>query len=618
MKISQLFMRTGSSGSASSHLPLAAKGLQMDRTSTQVLNSTLLLLVLISPSLAMAQLTDPTPIATITMDDGALKADPRLSAIVSTHAQSISLKSLLDDWSEQSGIRINIDALDPSSGYLVSAHCSNVRLAAMLDSLYGLLSIRRGEWCWYREGKPGGYAYVLKETPWAKNRSDVYTALRDGLLRDYVRVMRKLAPMSPKERQLHRAELKHTLLDIDEARLNFYFNNESFWNQANFFIGALSESQQIAALSGQSVSVNLHELPEDVYNYYHLTHLHSKTQIQNPDGTYSDVPEPDSVSITSSLPNVRLGSLAPAIILSKGAHISTSWMGSGTLETAIRAAIERAWHLPADETGNVESATTLVGVVDKPKDKQDANLAQLEPTHLPENIQERMIRPDGATIQRYLMDLAQGASQSVLAILPRIRPSSWRSPSGMSVGQALDNIHKGNLDLMYKWRNSVILVNSPLWFATEQAPIPDYKMAILSLSSDGKAPIVRWSDFIQKISEGQADWLAEAYHIDAMRRLRGFLLWVGRNPRSLSKEGLRYDQLSREVSVAPSLPPGLSVSPLDANTRFRVIESISSLPNMAYEGRLQLMSPGTKLWRTAIVVGIPALQNGKHPDGPGV
>jgi hypothetical protein len=115
---------------------------------------------------------------------------------------------VLDRFSEQTGVDVSIEEQDPSSGYHVFVMCDKAPVGKMMNALYGVFSIRHGEWAWVRTGKPNAYRYSLHEAPLAKNRFEVYDRILSGILTNFVAVMRDLAPMKMDERKLHREALR--------------------------------------------------------------------------------------------------------------------------------------------------------------------------------------------------------------------------------------------------------------------------------------------------------------------------------------------------------------------------------------------------------------------------
>ena len=136
--------------------------------------------------------SDP-PISPVTIQvREAVSEDSRLSRPVSMAVASVSLKELLDRLSEQVGVKITIDASDPASSYQVFTHCDQVAIGKVLDALYGVFSINKGEWAWIRSGRKGDYSYSFHETPWAKDRSEIFNRIISGLLARYTDLMREL------------------------------------------------------------------------------------------------------------------------------------------------------------------------------------------------------------------------------------------------------------------------------------------------------------------------------------------------------------------------------------------------------------------------------------------
>lgn len=565
---------------------------------------------------------DPEQEITIQIDAAARQQDTRFDKPVSISARAISLKAVLDQISAQSGIDVKIDERDPASSYSVLAACSAVPAGKLVSALYGLLSLRKGEWAWMRVGKPGAYRYSLHETPWAKNRSETYHRILDGLLTNYLEVVRQLAPMKMEERKLHRDALKKALFLDDDSRVRFYFENEIFWTQARFFLSALTPAQQASVLRGAGVSVALKDLAPEVYDLFHQAYVHAGRRRSNEDGTIGPVPEPDTVGFHQREVNTSRQSFAPAIMISMG-NADISWMGTGTLDAGVRSAIERAWRITGDAADDA-AGRNVIGVVNEDEDarrereKAELDRAQLIarlPGEVPDDIRRKLAGTGKYDLKlgTALAQMVTGSSMPLLAILPTDENRVFESPVGKSVNDYLIAIEGAQKLCFHKWRDGVLLINHPRWFTDSVSPIPYGLLHRLHPDGFGRAPLAEWLDLMGKISDDQSDWLASNNAISNMKQIRSLLLLTVKLPTILSDRGVLVDDdaVSYLQSVNAS-PEHWALSPVPVRMRVRQGHAVSAHRTANLD--VQVCNEAGQKWIDVASVPLPALRQNRAPD----
>ena len=97
------------------------------------------------------------------IDAAMRQADKRLEEPVTVSQQHIAVGELLQQFARQSGVTLQMDERDVSSGYDLLAQCDHQPLGVMMDALYSLLSSRGAEWKWMRQGNADKYTYLLVE-----------------------------------------------------------------------------------------------------------------------------------------------------------------------------------------------------------------------------------------------------------------------------------------------------------------------------------------------------------------------------------------------------------------------------------------------------------------------
>ncbi len=535
------------------------------------------------------------------IDNLTIEQDPRLNKPVSLSKGRLLLKTVLNEFSAQTGVAMTIDGRDPASGYSVLIECNQVPVGKMMNALYSLMSIRGGEWNWTRYGKESAYTYTFHETPGAKNRGAIHQNILNGLMSNYVAVMNQLAPLTMDERRLHKDDLKKALFLDDGPMIDFYFENESFWNEANFFCRALNREQQQAILEGKSITVVLNTLPHDVYNFYHQAYLQMDPKERDETGKMIPVPEPLSVQFSPSYPDHRQERLAPAILVSDSMG-AVSWMGTGCLEFGVRDAIKKAWLLPSDRASDAASNKVVESTPETEGQKQEreadeALLRRLTPDSLFPN------RRKGLKLDTDLQQLASGTSTPLLAIL-HDQLNSDASPVGKPMQQFLDRLEGNFKTYMVKWDQGMLLVAYPEWFTDTTPAIPYSLLHNLHPDKHGEVPLTELLSLMHHLSDDQAVWFAAKQNISNLSQLRPCLLFAVENPRVLMSDGLVIDdETLRTLQSASIIPSNSQLSTQDG--RIRLKQEMSDVPGVASTIRVEWNDIKLRTWKLLNRVPLP-------------
>ena len=556
-------------------------------------------------------------IVTVQIDHAAAVLDPRLDKPVTLNLRGATLKSVLDQISSQTGIPITIDEHDPASGYQLLVVCDKLPAGRLMNALYGLFSIRRGEWAWNRVDTQGAYRYTLHETAWAKDRNAIYRGILDGLLRNYLAVLRELTPMAMDERKAHKSDLKKALLVDDDTLVDGLFNEPLFWTEASLFLSVMSPDQQADVLTGKSVSVTMNSLSQDAHCLYEQAFKDRVISTTNADGTETRLPPPEAILFVPMAPSVARKRLAPAVFMDLG-PVSMSWMGTGSLEVGVRDAIKHAWMLPGDRT--TDGASTVV--VHEPtatttlRNDQAVAAAALERFRnnslpgIPERNREMILAGLVANLAAgpRLEELSLGSGTPVLAMLPSNDNHGYATPVGATVQGFLDRFASRSQDHFYKWRDGVLLISHPFWFTDPNSAISYYVLKMLLPDQHGRVPLRVWADFIGRISDDQAEWFAAAYGVDSMPKVTTCLRVINAIPAVLQKEGAPMTPEAMRLLISASILPR-DLQATNGPYRLRMREPLHQQGVPSANGiAVEITGGSIEQWRAVALFQLPSMR----------
>jgi len=200
-----------------------------------------------------------------------------------------------------------------------------------------------------------------------------------------------------------------------------------------------------------------------------------------------------------------------------------------------------------------------------------------------------------------LVQLAQGSSIPLLALLPSNDQTRLNSAIGTSVNSYMDGLEGGSKSYFYKWSDGLLLVNTPDWFIDPVQVIPSSLWASLHPDKSGHIPLKEFANLMKKTSEDQAQWFATEVKMQHFSELRSCLLQLAKEPRLLSNQGVNL-----VPDAARSVVPANIQMPSDPHTRYRMRE----LPGGAGDGnttqlRVEAQSPGQERWQVVNVLQLP-------------
>jgi len=549
--------------------------------------------------------------------------DARLNAPVTIAEKSISLRSLFDEVSRQTGMEIGIDARDPSSSYRVFVQCDRLPAYQVLDALWSAFSLKHHEWMWLRRNKLEGdhksSSYTFLEPQSARDPSAVYDGIVTGLLEKFVQFMQDTTRLKPVERVKHRDELARLLMFDDPTLLSSFFEgaqSEWFWSQTDFFTSALNRDQQVQVLSGGTADVNLKSIPDSVYAFYHQHFLLTNGTFTDPAGKITQLPEPTSVTFYRQSPMLQEGILAPMVMLKEsGKSGGGSWMGTGALQVSVGNAVKHAWMLPGDSSGGL-SDSRLVEPVERPSgaaaEPNPDGVAsgspgfRLSPAQVLHGPEREATQP----LELKLRQLSLGASIPVVAVLPLSYPYRFSDPVGKPVKEFLGTMEGNTKHHMYKWRDGTLIVSYPLRFLTPSHTIPAATLQALNPDKYGFAAVADWASMGANIDDSQIKWLLDVVGSRAdATQIRKILLLIKRHPELLHDQGVFLDA----ETVTEMYKQGLvsdTKTTAGAHTRVRVMVDAPA-PTNSLAGMnvaIQWRNEDTHYWMRGAFATLPNLQ----------
>jgi hypothetical protein len=373
--------------------------------------------------------------------------DKRLDTTVSVSESHIAIGELLDRFREQTGLALDVNSLDMSSGYDVFVQCDHVSVGQMMDALYSLVSTRSGEWKWLRQGKPDHYSYLLIESQPAKERPENYRSLARQIFRDLIRTMGRLSAMEPAERSRHKVELSAALKLSSDTILDNFLQEKDFWSGAKLFFGVLSSDQQDQVLAGgAALSFHADQLSAPMRTQYETLFAAGEHSSRQADGTYTLDPLPKEFTISLVDPVPGGLQLAQQIRIQYKDTIGMSMLGTGYSSYSLRATVLKDWMLPDDT-------------------KDDPAADRVVPTRSGDVPEPQLVLPTGhfyspSAIAAHLKAIAARTSIPVLAVLPGNDQVDIGKPDNRKVADLLEQMERPLLE-MYKWRGGVLLLNNP-------------------------------------------------------------------------------------------------------------------------------------------------------------
>ncbi len=407
---------------------------------------------------------DPPPPENITAQ---MKADDaRLAKPVDLHVLHATLEEVLASLKSQTGVQVGCGTKDGTAEVPVAAFCKQMPLGDVLNSLWSLVSYKKGEWAWKRSGSAGSYAYRLAMTPEALATRE---RLRSFVWTEWVREVKLLLQASvgtPAEQQ---AALKDVYAE-DVPRYSTPPADELFKYMRILHDGA-TPAQLEALLRGGCADLSVSRLAPETQEVAHeLWGRYSNQTLRVlPDGTHEPLPEPACIwfrpyTWESGLPALEVRHVT---VDERGAITSSPTghrlVAAGLPYRKYWAAFAAAWLMDGD-TGDDPRAGQPI-----PAEVQGA---------APQTDEDGERRTPLRGLQRSFERIALGVAVPLFVRLPQ---ECSQEPGYRFTGFPLRYVLSHALavvPVMSKWHDGVLLCTTIVW-PLEDPPIPNEFLAKL-------------------------------------------------------------------------------------------------------------------------------------------
>ncbi len=407
---------------------------------------------------------DPPPSENITAQ---MKADDaRLAKPVDLHVLHATMEEVLASLKSQTGVQVGCGTKDGTAEVPIAAFCKQMPLGDVLNSLWSLVSYKKGEWAWKRSWSVGRYAYRLAMTPEAQATRE---RLRSFAWNEYVREVKALLRASGGSAAERQAALNE-LYDGSPPKYMSPSVDDLFAYMRVLRDGA-SPGQMEALLRGGRADLVTAQLPPAVQETVHSI-WQSRRDLGGrvlPDGTHEPLPEPTCLWYQPYTWELGLPGLEVRhVMLDDSGRFVGSPVGHRLVAASVPyrkywAAFAAAWLMDADTDDDPLAGQTIAKEVSGAAPLTEEDGSQRQPLR---------------SLQRVFEHIALGTGLPLFARLPQECPleRNWRVP-----GSTVRYVCAHGLaatPVMSKWRDGVLLCTTIVW-PLEDPPIPNEFLAKL-------------------------------------------------------------------------------------------------------------------------------------------
>ena len=487
--------------------------------------------------------------------------DPRLSTLVTLNEPRVALSELLAKLSEQTGVALQTNPLDPASGRQIFLCCDHKPLGEVMDALWSLLSYQPGVWKWERTGKASAFRYAFAPTLGATNLPQTLKDMSQQVFMDYAKAMLVFAAMPPEERRRNVAKITAALMQPDDKMALQMLEQDGFtWNCLRAFMQALTPQQQQNVLRGNRVPVTLDKMPDDARTAFHQAWSWSNPRHTLPDGQIVPYPEPSIIFFETSGGHMGRRGLLPCLYIDMGNVGSLSVLGPN-MERGYKDRIRSLWMLPGDARENellqqicVSPKTPDVDVPSQPRNDEELRAAGKQG-----RVFSAATTP--AITQIRFGQLSRALPVMVVALLPDPSVGYYDpdAPYGKTVEAFLQKAITSQVLLMTKWRGNALLVSDPTWFLYEDDSVP--YAVVQQLQRAAKNGFVSFPVLAEVAAKVTADQWRGLCHSEPLQRMEAaysLLQFCRVYPLMLKSDGLGLNedviQTLRRVSPLNNFP----------------------------------------------------------------
>ncbi len=449
-----------------------------------------------------------------------LRDDPRLATTVSLASEDISISELTAQLAARAHITVASDDRDPAAQEHLAVFLRDVPLGDAMNALWSLMSYRRAEWLWSRQGTPGAYRYVLVRPLAARRFAEGLVNWMQDTFEAQAALLEKAALLSPEQRaafiHAHVADLFWPAGDPTDMQLKV----DRFWDGLVVFQECLSPEARLAVLRGAQVPpIPVSSLSERGRSFVRAEWERAHATRSLGGGRTEPVPMPDAITVFTTHAG---GTAAPNLVIQLGQIGGYAYVGGVRLEDAFTAKLESLWN----NDGDVSKSPLT-----------DQRIPPAKPGAPPANIRPPFDQHK-STAAPALRQLSERMPLSLIARLPENDGAYPQPMDGKTLRDYLSDL-RNRFHLMTKWRGDVLLLSSTTWYMREAALVPQQivkRLRAAQESGHGLLPLKDLAYAASRLTPAQLDHLSgEIPALQVALRWRELLAPLGESPLLLSR-----------------------------------------------------------------------------------
>ena len=508
-----------------------------------IFNTSLLFIILIAASHpAFCQISEAM-----------IKSDARLSKKVSFASNRIYLKDLFAELTTMTGVSLKTNDQDMAPAIELSVRFEELPLVKVLDSVWSLISNSDSKYYFIRGGLPSVYAYYLLEPYSVKNRAGRVRDYSKIVFEDYINDICNMSYLSKSQRQARIKRYLSPSFATNTEYIKSILENDGWWIDIEFFAALVpGEKRHGLLFEGERVDMLAKEASPEVQNLFHKYWKEDCKPDPSDKSPIKPTPEPERIVVYANW-TVK-SDICPTIMFSESPGLSQSIAPSFPAEAQIRGKLKQRWKLPLDDWTSPFEASKLTET-SKYEDKSDASSMLNE-------LRLHMYKAQGLTDQEVAAKLEKSeinrqnsrpmdGQMSYLAKMMKFPyfavfdSNSKRMPiypKGTLLSKVLGDSDGRFTDKMHKWREGVLLVNSPKWFASEPATTNFDTLKLLLGSKDGIVEMEKLAKAVSRMNDEQASELMPRFPV--LREaypMRQLFIYAQLHPAVLQPDGVEID-----------------------------------------------------------------------------
>ncbi len=512
------------------------------------------------------------------ISDEMTKSDARLSKRVSFASNRIYLKDLFTELTKMTGVSLKTNDQDMAPAIELSVRFEELPLIKLLDSVWALISSSDSKYYYIRSGTPSNYAYYLLEPYSVKNRAERIRDYSNKLFEAYINDLCNMSLLSATQ---NRIRIKPYLKQKTEEEVKMILailDNESTRNEVALFSELVPlDKRHSVLLEGIGVDVAMAQAPPRVQSLYNSfwTSMFPKEQNNTAPSTAPTLPDRIVIYVKS----FRKTDIIPEVAINHEEGVSGTLISSFPVETEVKRVLKQRWKLPLDEWTSLFEDSKLTET-SKYEDKSVAN-SLLSEMHL-KMYKAQGLTEDQAAARLEKSEFNRQNSRPISGQMDFISKtmkfpylSVFNAKSDRTPIYPKDTLLRKVLEeadgrfgaKMHKWRDGVLLVNSPKWFASEPATMNFDTLKLLLGSKDGIVEMENVAKAVSRMNNEQASELMPRFPVlRGAYPMRQLFIYAQLHPAVLQSDGVEIDsEMAGYLGTKPKF--GYSQGVDEANAR---------------------------------------------------